>query len=323
MQAPRFDPVFPELFRAWIGHAPRTWPGPPGRWLDLARGRLAGAALQAPDDSFPRAAPTAAELDSELDDIVYLPPVPAVRSWWRQELRASLAERGVPPLVQFLVGEEVPAGAGIAVLDLTPALLPFDAGRLAAAEPGLAAVWPLVPGLTGREEVLRRGLEALARAEVVAVLPVAPELTAAERRELAELSDRAGYQEVFHREPPLLADFGRIAAEFGLASLPDRPALPGGRRRDRNRELAGALHRVGALLFATGGSEDEALGFFRAARWVDGESTDVAELVAAGNLNVVPWLSVECRQELEARVAGETTELAVELEAAYRGGALE
>ena len=58
----------PEPGRFWIRYTPRGWPEPPGPWSNLAAGCLAwgrsasGAIAAGPDP---------------LDDLLYLPPVPA------------------------------------------------------------------------------------------------------------------------------------------------------------------------------------------------------------------------------------------------------
>ena len=65
----------------------------------------------------------AAEALGDVAEVTYLPPVGAVGNWWRQELRARLSGAGADPMVQFLAGEEIEAGGGVPILDLTPALL--------------------------------------------------------------------------------------------------------------------------------------------------------------------------------------------------------
>ncbi|HXU45064.1 MAG TPA: hypothetical protein VN783_06030, partial [Thermoanaerobaculia bacterium] len=63
---PRFREQRPEPSHLWIRFAPRSWPGPQGIWLDLARGRLGETGGESDLSAY---------AGDPLDDLAYLPPV--------------------------------------------------------------------------------------------------------------------------------------------------------------------------------------------------------------------------------------------------------
>ena len=187
MSGLQFERQFPEPLRCWIAYAPKNWPGPEGWWLDLAREELL-------DGFRGRGVDTSAPLEpiGDLGDVSFLPPVGPVDNWWRQELRVLLTESGSDPVVQFLPGEEVEAGGGLPIVDLTPALLSGKPALLDATPAGVHCCWPLIPGLTTEEALCRDGLERLAGAGASGVHAVVPDLSSGVRRKLGESAGRQG-----------------------------------------------------------------------------------------------------------------------------------
>lgn len=316
MSKVRFEEQFPEPLRCWIVHAPRRWPGPGGWWLDLARQELVENGL---GPGQPAAATLRPADLKGIADVTYLPPVGAVSNWWRQELRGRLVEAGIDPIVQFLPGEEIEAGGGVPVLDLTPALLPLKLAVFDAVPAGTHCCWPLIPGLTSAEQVCRRGLEGLAAAGVSGVQPVVPDLSSATRRRLGDLTNRRGYQELFHGVPPDVGWFSRWANEAGLASFVERPTCGRSGRALKNRNIATRLHLIGELIQRTGGSVDESLSFYRAGRWADREALDIEDLVRSGNLGLVPEIAEESTREIELFVNCRESPRFSKLELEYLG----
>ncbi len=255
----------------------------------------------------------------DIVDVTYLPPVGAVSNWWRQELRGRLVEAGVDPIVQFLPDEEIEAGGGVPVLDLTPALLPLRLGALDTVPAGIHCCWPLIPGLTSDEEICRRGLERLATAGVSGVQPMVPHLSSATRRKLGDLTNRRGYQELFHGAPLDVRAFARWANEAGLAAFVERPDCGRSGRALSNRAVATRLHLIGELIQRTGGSVDESLSFYRAGRWADRELLDIEDLVRSGNLGLVAEITLESAREIELFVKQRESPRFSKLEREYLG----
>jgi len=132
----------PEPGHLWIRFAPRGWEGPDRPWLDLAAGRL-GRSSRRPASPVQAAAGgdqpglgsllgTASVAGPPLDDLLYLPPVPAQLAGWRDALAERALAAGTPVLVQLLPGDATrlnrpPAPGGpsaVVVIDLLAALLP-------------------------------------------------------------------------------------------------------------------------------------------------------------------------------------------------------
>jgi hypothetical protein len=288
-----FERVLAEPGRFWLCHAPTRWPGPDGEWLNLARNRLAGAALRSPGPLPPG--------PSGLDDVVYLPPVDPAAALARQHFAEVCAGEGLPVVVQMLPGESPPAMAGTLVLDLTDSLL---RGQVEAIEcpPGAWCLWPLIPGLTDAASVVSSGLERLAAGAAGGVRPAVPELAAETRRRLAVgYGRRSTYGELFHRGETAEREFMRAAARLGLAVQPPRPGPARGAAQG-NRRLATHFATLADLWLTCGRPEGRAQEFFRASRRLAEEPADVEELCRRGGLGTVEWLDDPARLEIEQLV---------------------
>lgn len=221
----------PEPGRCWIRHHPTAWPAPESPWIHLAKGTWGPDALvrQVPPED---GAATLEELGrgslGKAPDLIYLPPAPADLQAARGTLATTLRSRGVPVLVQEVLGVEgaakdaVPAAAASpqalpappqpaltqaatgrgpqrTVLDPTPVLLAFAAGglgleemveRLAEAEPDRGTLlWPLLPGISDDPKLQARACEVLAAAGAVRVQPLTPVLAPQDCRSLLEAAE--------------------------------------------------------------------------------------------------------------------------------------
>jgi hypothetical protein len=314
-RALRFEKIRPEPARFWVRSAPRGWPGPQADFVDLARGNLAAAALRG---SRPRPA-----LPEDDFDTVYLPPVAGDSGRWRNDLLDRVRARGTPTLVQVLAGEEPPAAAENVVVDPTAALLGANLESLDEVPRGCAVVWPLIAGLTDVPDLVREGCRRLSAAGASSLQPVVPVLTPAERRRLADRAGEQAYHALFHGPGPRAEAVVRAALGAGLEPWTARPgvAVPGATAR--NRKLAEHLARLAEWWMLLGRAEGRAQSFFRAARWVDEESRDVAAIAREGNLAVVDWLEPACRREIERFAVGDAAtvlgRLAAELVAGEDG----
>lgn len=309
----------PEPGRSWVryrpryGHGGRGWPGPPGGWVDLASGRLAGWGGAQEVAPFPDLG------DEALDDVLYLPPVrPALRARLDREVRRRQAA-GTPVLVQLAPGEPGVDGA-VLVVDLLAPLLGRDLASLPPAPSAdAAAVWPLLPGLTDEPELWRSGCERLATAGFRTVLAVRPTLDPGDRRRLTELGGGGAFDALFHREAPPERAFAREAHRFGLAPFLPRPLPHPPVSGIANRRLAGLLAQTGELLVRLGEGGDRSQAFFRAAREVDRTAWDLQGLERDGNLEVLEWLDDEPRRLVREALAGTPPALLAELMAEYLG----
>lgn len=207
----------------WIRYSFSRWPAGDGEpWCDLNTGTLpkeqAATALPTPGE--------AAELVSNVADVVYVPPLHISQGPLRAALTQAAAEAGVPLLVQVAAHFDVqgrqfvvdrrPGGSASGELDSArPADLPTNAvvvvdllnslvnhaadlrsqwkqrrqPRLPF-EPkplaGTTVVWPLILDWTDRHRVLEPALARLAAAGARRVVPRVMQLGARERRLLAE-----------------------------------------------------------------------------------------------------------------------------------------
>lgn len=316
--------LLPEPDRLWIRYAPRSrdWRevAPPGklRWLDLAEGELGGAGPggdPVEEDSLPVPA-------GPFDDVLYLPPVaPAFASARDETVRAHAAE-GTPVLVQVLAGEEIERVRveGIVVVhDLLEPLLAGGGAEPMAFEPGAGprpedvALWPLIPGLTDGAELVDEGCRRLAAAGFRTVQGVAPDLPAAQRRQLYEGAQREGstpeedagaeeeddlFQALFHGPGADSRAFARAAHRHGLRPFLPRPLPRPPLSGAPEREVAGLLVLAGELSFRLG-QPGRGQAHLRAARFLDRTTYDLRALAREGNLPVLHWLGEESRQIVE------------------------
>lgn len=310
----------PEPERLWIRHSPRAWPLPPGPWTDAAAGRpgrVAPLGGEPAGDLLAAAFPAG----EELDDTVYLPPVPASREEERRELAARLAGAGAPVLLQVQAGDPPPAAApGIAVVvDLLPVFLAGGPWPEPPAGPA-GALWPLLPGLSDTPESWRRGLPSLAG--FAWVQGIALELAPGDRRRLVEQAGDEAFDALYLRpadgEGGRERAFAAAVAAAGPSPFAPRPepAGPPSVRAD-NRRLAAGLLLAGTLWLRLDRAAGQGQAFFRAARWVDRTAHPVAALAREGNLAVIEAVDPESRRLIADLVDGGRSPLLAGLEAEY------
>jgi hypothetical protein len=353
----------PEPARFWIRFAPRSWPAPAGLRLDLARAglapgipRLAGAggSGEARQDGLGNGAGIAAltsfklqGIAGPLDDLLYLPAVPAVAAAARDRLARSHLAVGTPVLVQLTPGEETGLGSGgegsgaTPIYDLLETLIEGDLERLGSLPAGAAAVWPLVPGFTDDPGLWVEGCERLGAAGPRVVQAVALQLDPADRRRLAERGGEAAFDALFHRveeqgegpgdsqvegltEVPSSAverAFARVAHSYGLAPFLPRP-LPGPQVHGReNRQLAGLLALAAELWLRLGRPAGQGQALYGAARQADRTQYDLRALAREGNLAVLGWLEALGRAAVEEWARAGSVPLLEELLAEYLAAA--
>jgi len=317
----RLEERLPDPGRLWIRHAPRAWPGPDGRWLDLARGTLGESRRDlAPMQS---SAPELALDAGRLDDLLYLPPAAPAFAAARDRLARRCAGEGTPLLVQVVAGEPAPdlggAGAALLAADLLAPLLAGDLEPLARVPPQAVAVWPLLPGLTDEPRLWDDGCARLAAAGVRHAQAVSVRLAPQDRRALAEGRDTAVYEALFHRAAPAERAFDRVAARHGLTPFPPRPLPPGPRGLRANRRAAAALALAAELWLRLGRAERQGEALYTAARHLDRSERDAEALAREGNLGVLPWLDALGRQVVEEALAGGEGTALGDLRADYLG----
>jgi hypothetical protein len=313
----------PDPGRFWIRYVPRQWEPPEHPWVHLAEGRM-GEWGRAVSQKVALASLSLTALAEEpLDDVLYLPPVPARRAAARDKLASSRLVDGTPVVLQLLPGDEtaVPAVSGVAfVVDLLPALLARDLERLERLPAGAAALWALLPGLTDDPALWDEGCARLAAAGVRCVQALAPALAPADRRRLAERWGKEREEELFaalfHGEPPAERDFARRAHRHGLAPFLPRPLPRAPVLRIENRRLGGALGLIAELWLRLGRPDEQGQAFYRAARWLDRTPYDVPALERDGNLAVLP-IDPESRAVLAELLETDGSELLETLLAEY------
>lgn len=311
-----------EPARFWIRFVPRFWPGPRELWTDAAAGRLGEPA---PEGRLPTL-PEGREL--ELGDRLYLPPVQTAAAAWRDGVAARFAEAGTPVLVQLLPGQPRPAlepSVRIHFLhDPLPALARTGGSRASGVipeVPGAAVLWPLLGGLTEDPRLWRHACGAMADAGVKVVQPQALDLPPGQRRRLAQRCPERLFHAVFHRPPPPELEFDGIAQGFGLEPFLPRPAAGSGGREESNRRLSGLLGRAGEMWLRLGRAAPRGDELFRAGRWIESTSHDVAALAREGNLALVPQIEGAARRVLEEWAEAERSAFVEELEESYRRAA--
>jgi hypothetical protein len=285
----------PEVGRLWLRRAFREWPPCRRRWIDLAQGRMRSGG----DDA---ALPAADSIASD-GGLLYIPPVDRELGPARDGLVEALARRGVPLLVQLASDEPLPpAGAPpeTLVVDLLEALLTRRLEDLDAVPAGAVALWPLLPALTDDAALWDDGCRRLAAAGASCVQATVPELSAADRRELAGgESEGPLFSRLFHGRADGERRFAAAAAAHGLDAFFRRRA-PRSDRRARNEALSELLALGAELWLRLGRGEVQGQELFRASRWVEDTAVDVRALAAEGNLEIV-----EALRDPAARIVGE------------------
>jgi hypothetical protein len=257
------------------------------------------------------ALPTADAIEVE-GGLLYLPPVDPELAPARDALVDALARRGVPLLVQLAPEESLPAGGAAPeamVVDLLEALLERRLDALDALPHGAVALWPLLPALTDDEALCAEGCARLAAAGAACVQAVAPELSPADRRELAGGEHQAAlFSRLFHGPAGGERRFAGIAAAHGLEVFFRRRA-PGSDRWSRNAALAELLALGAELWLRLGRGEVSGQELFRASRWVEDTAVDVRALAVEGNREIVEALRAPASEIVEewARTGGSAT----------------
>ena len=314
----------------WIRHSFSRWPaaGSDDLWCDLVTGGLP------PSTAGPLPVATeAAEGVHSVSDVVYVPPLPADHEHLRTRIVEAAAAVGVPLLVQVVANIPV-GGAGfrelaapapadlppnaVVVVDLIDALvrhaavlrsqfrerrqpsLPFEPRPLA----GASVVWPLVADWTDQPELLEPAMARLAAAGARRVVPRVMQISARERRLLAERLQSTwpeAFDALFHggESSPDTSAFRTAAEAAGLQPRLPRPlpAPPLPPRLRRTRELAGHLIELGDA------ADSEGPVYYRAARFLDRNEVDIDAAAREGNLGVLPWLEEPARLAVEEWLA--------------------
>jgi hypothetical protein len=307
---PKTASQLPEPGRFWIRYVPKAWEPPERPWTHLA-----AAALGDWGKGKPRSPDLAALAETPLDDVLYFPPVPPRRAAARDEAARDRLMGGTPVLVQLLPGEEstVPSVAGAAfVVDLLQVLLERDLGALRRLPAGSTAVWPLLPGLTDDPALWELGCRDLATAGVRCVQALAPTLTPADRRRLAERwgGEEGAFDALFHREPRAERDFARAAHRHGLAAFLPRPLPRPPVLGAANRRIGGALALAAEIWLRLGRPVETGQALYRDARWADRTTYDLEALAREGNLGVLPLDPLSREIVAECEEAGESERLA-------------
>lgn len=306
----------PEPGRFWVRHVPRGWPAPRRAWVHLARAGLGVARTG-------RRVP-ALDASVAVDDLLYLPPVAREYRAHRDALLHAHLARGAPVLVQTVLPELPPssiAPGATLVLDPLAQLLeapaePLDPGGSAAA--GTVLVWPLIAGITDGEELWERALAPLAAAGIECIVPLALQLSPAERRCLADGVDEDAYHALFHRPPPSERPFARyVHRRFGASPFLARPLPRAPRVAADNRRISGLLAHAADLEQRLGRPASGVHALYRAARWVDAAEHDVAALAREGNLGVVEPLDRTSRELIEEWVEDGVSRRVAALEKEY------
>jgi hypothetical protein len=285
----RLLPLIPDPEHAWIAFAVREWPAAPRHepWLDLARGRLG---------ELGRGEPVLAVAGEPFDDVVYLPPVEPAFAAARDTLASQLAAPGTPVLVQLRPGETPPPADVTILWDPTAALLDSDVSCLSLLPPSSSLLFPLLPAITDTPDFLAAACRHLAHAGAAVVYPVIPDLTPAERRQLADSRDEATFDRLFHGPSPDLRAFARIAHAHGLSPflprpLPRPPLVGAG-----NREVAGLVAWAAEMGDRLGRPTMAVQSLMRAARFLDRTHLDVRALAREGHLGLLDALDPVSRE---------------------------
>jgi hypothetical protein len=310
----------PEPGRFWVRYVPRAWERPDRPWLHLATGRLGEWAHRGAS----RVASVESLADIPLDDVLYLPPVPAKRGTVRDEAATAHLVNGTPVLVQLFPGDEskIPPVQGVAfVFDLLAVLMDRELGKLDRLPTGAAVVWPLIPGLSDDPALWDEGCRRLALAGARCAQALSPTLVPADRRRLLDELDDSDqvFEALFHRESPPERDFARVAHRHGLDPFLPRPLARTPIVGRENRRLGEILALIAELWLRLGRPVEQGQAFYRAARWVDETTYDLEALAREGNLAVLKAFDERSRALVGEVVDTGESELLSELLAEYVG----
>lgn len=291
----RWRRVLVDPARLWIRFVPRDWPWPQNPCVDLRKPTLHQVGRPIPDP-----VPFEAEWNG-LNDVVWVPPVDAGWRSARAALIQRLSELDIPRLDHRLLGDDSSGADASTVIDVMELLLSGAVDGLARTPAERWVLWPLIPGMTDRPDLIERGLKLLRDAGVRGVHGVALELTARQRRALAEQGGEGAFDSLFHGTRSSERTFAVQVHEAGLEVFFPRP-VSGTPRLSGNRGLAASLHRAGQLWGSLGRSPVQGEAFLAAARRIDDSSHDMRRLIQEGNLGIVDWLTPEARALLRAAV---------------------
>ncbi len=299
----------PEPSKFWIAYSPRSWRCASEPFTDLATGRL-GAAHGAKE------IPTFDVKD--VDDLLYLPPVGKKLRKPREKLAEALVKATCPVLVQRSPGDP-PGRSTRDVYDLLSPLLSQDVERLALVPKGATAVWPLIAGVTDHPELWDEGCSLLAEAGAECVQPVLLELSAVERRRLAEGRGDDVFDALFHGPEPSERAFSRYADRHQLKIFMVRRPLGGQPRVLNNRRLAADLALAGELWMRLGRSMSGGQALLRASRGAESTHQDLVALAREKNLRVMNWLDLKSMEMVRDLVLEGSSELLESLLDEYLG----
>lgn len=306
----------PEPGRFWVRYVPRAWEMPDRPWVHLGGARLGEWVRR----GSPRPMETLAA--NPLDDVLYIPPVPAKRGPARDELATARLMDGTPLVVQLFPGEEpkIPPVQGVTfVFDLLAVLMDGDLGKLDRLPAGSSAVWPLIPGLTDDPSLWDEGCRRLALSGARCAQALAPALTPPDRhRILDEVESRDElFDALFHREPPPERDFARAAHRHGLDPFLARPLPRAPIVGRENRRIGEVLALIAELCQRLDRAVEQGQAFYRAARWVDETTYDLEALAHEGNLAVIKAFDERSLAVVAEVVETGESELLAELLAEY------
>jgi hypothetical protein len=308
----------PEPGRFWVRYVPKAWETPDRPWVHLAGARLGEWVRRgAPRPSLDPLPQT------PLDDVLYIPPVPAKRGAARDELATARLVDGTPVLVQLFPGEEpkIPPVQGVTfVFDLLAVLMDGDLGRLDRLLPtGASVVWPLIPGLTDDPSLWDEGCRRLALAGARCAQALAPALTPQDRHRI--LDELGGgddlFDALFHREPPPERGFARVAHRHGLDPFLARPLPRAPIVGRENRRIGEVLALIAELWLRLGRPVEQGQAFYRSARWVDETTYDLEALAHERNLAVIKTFDERSLAAVAEVVERGESELLAELLAEY------
>ena len=186
----------------------------------------------------------------------------------------------------------MPEGVAI-VYDPLTIVLDGDVARLQELPDGSSLIWPLISGLTTDPALWEEACRYLVGAGVACVQPLAPALSATDRRKMAEtLPEAAGhlFEALFHGTLPSERDFAAVAHHHGLNTSFRRPLTTGSDRRSRNQQVAEILALAAETWSELGRSEAQGQVLFQAARWAEETSVDIRAVTREGNLAILDWL---------------------------------